>query len=242
MPLASSIDGKDHIKVFDEIAAERLSSLELDNILIYLIDTVDSRALPYLASQLNVAGLRGWNAAKTDKDRRELLKRAIELARYAGTPYAIRQSLRSVGYADATISEGTGAYYNGIFLYDGFINYGAGVWATFSVLLDLGESKGINTVENQEAIDLINEWKNQRSQFMGLFYQVSVSDTIIPRESDSDFLNIDMVTEEGVDPLTEAETLEIVNAEVSDNYPAIAENLVLNLLDSQGNVIDTFVV
>lgn len=241
MPLASSIADKEHLRVIDEIIEERFTALELQTLLIYVIDTVDSRALPFLASQLNVTGLRGWTAAKTDSDRRELIKRAIELNRYAGTPYAVRAALRSVGYANAFITEGTGAFYNGEFFYDNFINYGSGIWATFTVLLDIGESKGINLLENEEAAALINEWKNQRSKLTALTYQATVSDTLIPRESDSDSLNLDITSQDGVDPLSEENNLTVTQEEIVDIFHTLTDSdTQLTVLNSQGDVIEIY--
>jgi phage tail P2-like protein len=240
MPLASPLEGQPHLKAVSEVLAERFAALELDKILLYVIDTVDSKALPFLAAQLNVTGLKGWNAAKTDQDRRNLLKGAIELHRHAGTPYAIKRALVSIGYFDAIISEGVGAFYDGEFFFDGFIDYGSADWATFSVLLDIGETKGINDSETIEARDLINEWKNQRSKLMSLRWKVTVSDEINPRESEFDYINVDITTNEDVDPISEEDNLEVTQDEIAENYPGLAEEIVLNILNSQGDVIETF--
>jgi P2-related tail formation protein len=66
-----------------------------------------------------VTGYRGWLLADTEAQKRELLKVAIELHRYAGTPFAIEKALQSVGFIGATIIENPVA----LFRYDGLFNY-----------------------------------------------------------------------------------------------------------------------
>jgi len=67
---------------------DRLGTLDLTPLLIYIIDDVDSSALPHLAHQFHI---EGWDIAQTEQEKRNLIKRAIELHRYKGTPYAIKE-------------------------------------------------------------------------------------------------------------------------------------------------------
>ena len=50
--------------------------VDLSRLLVYLIDLVQSEALPHLADQFHVLGLEGWNAALTEEARRALIKSA----------------------------------------------------------------------------------------------------------------------------------------------------------------------
>lgn len=219
--LSSEVRAREHLKVFDDLAAYRFASVELEKILVYAIDTVDADALPFLAKQFNVLGLRGWNSAKTEQDKRDLIKRAVELHRFAGTPYAIRRALQSVGYADIQFEEGVGPLYDGYFLYDGTITYGAGNWATFRATVDLGEGKGINSVDTPELIGLINTWKNARSKLVGLYYKITVSDTVTVVEETT--LNANIMNEDTVDPIGEENTLSVSQDPVVDNYTGLAD-------------------
>lgn len=167
--LSSEIRAKEHLRIFDELAEYRFSILQIEKLLVYMVDTVDVDALPYLADQFNLLGLNGWNSTTTTEDRRALIKRAIELHRYAGTPFAIRRALESVGCTSVTFEEGVGPLYDGYFLYDGTITYGDGNWATFRVSLDPGV-RPTTPEATAELVALINAWKNARSKLVGLDY------------------------------------------------------------------------
>ena len=104
--LADSIDGVTHIAAFDLMWAKRLSQIEADAVLVYIIDTVDASALSWLARQFDVEGYRGYIFATNDDERRKVIKQAIELKRYMGTVWAVREAMRTVGYADALLDEG----------------------------------------------------------------------------------------------------------------------------------------
>lgn len=75
---------------------ERSLKLDLTRLLIYWLDMVEASALPHLAQQLHILGLEGWDYAVTESQKRELLKQAVELHRYKGTPWAVRQGLKRI--------------------------------------------------------------------------------------------------------------------------------------------------
>ncbi|MBB4268232.1 phage tail protein I [Roseospira visakhapatnamensis] len=76
---------------------DRLEGLDLSKVLIYDIDGVDASALPHLGWQFHVMGPEGWELALTDRQRRDLVKQALELHRYKGTRWAVRQALDALG-------------------------------------------------------------------------------------------------------------------------------------------------
>ena len=75
--------------------SDRLGTLDLTPLLIYIIDDVDSSALPYLAHQFHI---EGWELAQTEQEKRNLIKRAIELHRYKGTKWSVINALSAAGY------------------------------------------------------------------------------------------------------------------------------------------------
>lgn len=174
--LASALGGKEHLQAWDELFEFRFATVELEKLLIMMVDTVDSAALPYLADQFDLLGVKGWNACKTEQDKRNLIKRAIELKRYQGTPFSIRRAIQSVGYYDAVILKQPGAYYNGKFKYNGDVTHGSGMWATIAVILDIGETKGLTQKENDEAIELINEYKSARDKLLWIDHKCTLVD------------------------------------------------------------------
>lgn len=81
-PLASD----ERFSILANIAAERFAQIDLTALLVYLVDIVDASALPSLAEQFHVQGLEGWLFAANEQEKRELIKQAIELHKYKGTP------------------------------------------------------------------------------------------------------------------------------------------------------------
>lgn len=167
--LADSISEVPHLRAFDLLWAQRLSNIEVEQMLIYVIDTVTPTALPYLADQFDVAGEKGYRLATTDAQRRSLIKNAIELKRYIGTVWAIKQAMISVGFGDAELIEGVD---EGTPEYD---------WAKFRVLADLGNDLGLpDTTGAAELAELINYYKNARSLLLDISYQAGITETIPP--------------------------------------------------------------
>lgn len=177
--LPASISAE-HIKVFEQIVRERRSELPFSKLLIYIIDTVDSVALPYLAQQFNVLGNRGWRWAETDQQKRDLLKRALKMQRKEGTEFSVKESLKVLGINNAVIQHPIpGNTYNGQWSHNGTITYGGAYhWAVFRVLLDLDEIAGLPDLEIQDVVDLVIEWKNVRSKLLSVQYAANQVDSI----------------------------------------------------------------
>lgn len=77
-PLASD----ERFSILANIAAERFAQLDLTALMVYLVDLVDASALPALAEQFHVQGLEGWLFTTDEREKRELIKQAIELHKY----------------------------------------------------------------------------------------------------------------------------------------------------------------
>jgi phage tail P2-like protein len=83
---------------------DRLGTLDLTPLLVYIIDNVSASALPHLAGQFGLLGDEGWLITQTDQARRDLLKNAIEKKRYKGTKYGLTLALQSLGLS-VTVKE-----------------------------------------------------------------------------------------------------------------------------------------
>ena len=145
-------------------------------ILIYSrIDELPEDLLDTLAHQFHV---EGWELAETEKEKRSLIKRAIELHRYKGTPWAVKEAIKSVGYKNVELIERLPEVrYDGQYNYSGLEDYAGGVrWALFRVIVDIGESKKITQIEIQKLADLINEYKNIRSHLKDISFAATVED------------------------------------------------------------------
>ncbi|MGQ0710354.1 MAG: phage tail protein I, partial [Rhodoferax sp.] len=77
--------------------SERLSVLDPTPVLVNLVDAVNADVLPWLAEQMHVMGDEGWLLANTDEQRRALIKRAIDLHRYKGTTWAVKEVFGVLG-------------------------------------------------------------------------------------------------------------------------------------------------
>lgn len=115
----------------------RLSAIDVAPVLTDLIDLVDASALPHLAWQFSLFDEPLWSLAESDDQRRALIKGAIELHRFKGTPWAVRQLIRLLGFGECQITEGLGAFVlDGGVLLDGMHTLGeVYAWAKYLVKL-----------------------------------------------------------------------------------------------------------
>lgn len=131
-------------QLFSELG-KRISALDLSPVLVYDIENVPTAALPVLAWQFSLLDEPAWALANTEAKRRELISGAIELHRFKGTPWAVRQIIRRLGYGECTLIEGLGKLsYDGSATHDGEFTYsGSDRWADFKVVLNvaLGEEE-----------------------------------------------------------------------------------------------------
>lgn len=124
-------------RLFSDLS-KRFFELDYSQLLVYLIDSVDPSALYLLGDQFSVLGDDGWLLAESNDQKRDLIKTAIELHRYKGTPWAIREVIRRLGFGEVEIIEGLGNFnYDGRYQYNGYKVYGGDetVWAVYRVIL-----------------------------------------------------------------------------------------------------------
>jgi len=159
--LADSIAYIKHLAAFDLLVKKRFSEFALDRLLVYIIDTVESAAIPYLAKQFDVLGYKGFRLASSEAEQREIIKRSIELHRFKGTLWAVREALTSIGFGDAIIEEHVEDH-----------------WAKFRVTIDLG-GRALNVLEIEDLVKMIEEYKNERSHLADLSYTIAFEDGVI---------------------------------------------------------------
>jgi phage tail P2-like protein len=158
--LPGSIAVYPHLLAFDIAFKNQLEKIPLEKLLVYMVDKVPEEALPILAEQLDVLGYKGMRLAATVQDKRNLIKRAIELHRYKGTIWAIEEALKSVGFNNAQIIEHVNSH-----------------WAKFSV--DLTASGVTLTSQGlADALAMVREYKNARSQLEAIQIVLQIDDVI----------------------------------------------------------------
>lgn len=101
-----------------------------------LIDVTPAEYLDLLAEKWSVTGYDGWLLAESDEAKRNLIKHAAELHRHKGTPWAIREVIRRLGFGEVLIDEGGKKQHNGhIQLRNGFHQRGsANNWAEYQLI------------------------------------------------------------------------------------------------------------
>ena len=72
-----------NLKVFDQICEERFGALDLKVLDINDVDNLPSDVLPHLAEQYHITGNEGWKFCKTEQEKRDLIKNAINLHKYS---------------------------------------------------------------------------------------------------------------------------------------------------------------
>lgn len=174
--LATGIADREHLAVFEAMINERFGGIDTGKVMIYIIDTVDASALYSLAKQFDLLGYKGWKLAQNEQERRDLIKRAIELHRFKGTPWAIKEAVKAVGFFDAQILEGVEVFHDATISRDGAYEHGGSNWAHFSVVLDIGNYKGLTEQFVTDVKALINEYKNVRSRLIYLSYMATLED------------------------------------------------------------------
>ncbi len=100
-------------KKFTAIAdvAGRLGIVDITQFLHQFIELVPDEHLHLLAEKWSVTGYDGWSLAKTAEQKRELIKSAYQLHASKGTPWAIRQVMRVLGFGEVDIIEGLSFYH-----------------------------------------------------------------------------------------------------------------------------------
>ena len=146
-------------KVFDELFT-RFQDLDTNVLLVYLIDSVNESALVHLAEQFHIMGNEGWLQTRNEVEKRDLIKRAIEIHRYKGTKYALYK-IFDMFAVEGNIQE--------------WFEFG-GEPFTFKIDLDfMSKSLDMELIDKLE--DLNNEYKNVRSHLSSLKISLSsVSD------------------------------------------------------------------
>ncbi|MDV8137936.1 phage tail protein I [Pseudomonas aeruginosa] len=135
--LPPPLAGDERFSLLLELFQEMLAGNDLGVMAVYLVDQAPAALLPALADQFSLLDEPAWSLAESEDTRRALIKRAIELHRYKGTPWAIREVIRTLGFGEVEILEGlAGLTHDGQCAFDGQRVYGdVGAWPVYRVTL-----------------------------------------------------------------------------------------------------------
>ena len=115
----------------------RLDLAELPRLMPRLVDLVDPAHLELLAESRSILGVDGYWLAESDDARRRLIKGAYELHRKKGTPWAIREIVRRLGFGEIEIIEGlSNKKHNGEIQRNGLYAHGhSDRWAHYRIVM-----------------------------------------------------------------------------------------------------------
>ncbi|QAY92567.1 phage tail protein [Pseudomonas sp. ACM7] len=106
--LPPALAGDERFALLCELLNETLDGLDIDAMLVYLVDLVKPQLLPTLAEQFSLLDEAAWMLAESEDAKRSLIKNSAQLHRYKGTPWAIREVIRLLGFGEVTLQEGLG--------------------------------------------------------------------------------------------------------------------------------------
>lgn len=84
----------------------QLSALPIEQVMTTLIDLLGDEYMPLLAEKWSVTGYDGIMLADSEQNKRKLIAESIRLHQRKGTPWAIREVLRQLGFGEIEIDEG----------------------------------------------------------------------------------------------------------------------------------------
>ncbi|HLX06020.1 MAG TPA: phage tail protein [Candidatus Binatus sp.] len=115
--------------------------------------------------------------ALTEAAQRELLKNAIALHRFRGTPWSIKQALASLGWTSVSLLEGQTSW--------GGVAYPSSQgWAVFRVMIDLAAGQGVSIGAASTAVAAVNFFKPARAWLDSVWFAVPAITDAGPVPSD----------------------------------------------------------
>ena len=102
-------------------------------------------------------------ASLTEAAQREMLKSAIPLHRFRGTPWAVKQALKSLGWTEVSLLEGQASW--------GGTQYPSNEgWAAFRVMIDLSDGQEVASAVASTAAAAVNFFKPARSWLDSIWF------------------------------------------------------------------------
>ena len=132
------IDKEQKFKILADLGL-RLDFADKPKLMPRLVDWVAPEHLELLAESRSILNEDGYWLAESDSARRKLIKGAYELHRYKGTPWAIREIVRRLGFGEITLVERMGnKKHNGEITRNGYFMHGYSTkWAHYRVILNV---------------------------------------------------------------------------------------------------------
>ena len=170
--LISSALQSTRLNVFADLIEDYFENIDLTTMMVYLVDTVSSDVLPFLAIQFDVDGFKGYDQCTTDEQRRELIKNAILLHKEVGTVSSIRKACSLIGLEPKSIEENVPLYAGG-----------RNIWCAFRIRLSVEDLGRLSSTSLTSLKSFIDYYKNARSVLTEIFFELDFDDNVILSES-----------------------------------------------------------
>jgi P2-related tail formation protein len=157
-----------HIAAFEQVLADRFANIDTSPCMMYMVDTCSPAALPFLADQFDIAQFRDYQLATNDNARRELIKKAINTRSYMGTVYMVKQAMIVCGFDPSLLVERCNVGSDPV--------HG---WAQFKIGIT-GHYSPIDGIPGLDVSTLILQYKNARSEFLGVEFTIDPFDDSFP--------------------------------------------------------------
>lgn len=173
--MADSISYLPEFGAWYNVIKETLAEIDLSKLLIYIIDTADASLLPYFAEQFDVLGYKGFKLAQTEIDQREIIKRAIELHKYKGTEWAIKEALKSIGFSEIEL-----------------IKTGYDHWAKFGIRIT-NQSVQLTDTSFFDIIQMVTEYKRAVCVLEEVLMTIQIEDVLFV-DDETVVINVEIST------------------------------------------------
>jgi len=156
-------NANEHEHALDDATA-RIGAVPVEIVTLWNPQTCPAALLPWLAWALSVDE---WDETWTETQKRDTVAASYAVHSHKGTPYAVKQALRALGYDNVQIRENRPHDYDGEDVYDGSFTHGSdSVWPLFDVILNIGAMPDAPMI--QKIRDRIARYKNARSVLRNL--------------------------------------------------------------------------
>lgn len=175
-----ALAGDARSRAFVALVVERFGALDMPALLVNRLDSTPPVALAALGWQYGLIGTEGWGLAESDASRRDLIRRAVQLHRRKGTPWAVRAALQALGFPSVRFDEGRDRL-----LLDGAAALGGQSsldgdtrWALFGVTVDVGEERGLTSADRISVVSAVLAWKNARSHLDRVAFAATLTERV----------------------------------------------------------------
>tara|TARA_R110000851_G_scaffold54623_1_gene128726 strand:+ start:2430 stop:3053 length:624 start_codon:yes stop_codon:yes gene_type:complete len=175
MNYPAPIANNPHLLAIAKSISDELATIPVESVMTFMMQVLESTAIPTMATDLGVNGVGGLAVANTEQERRDILFNAIKTKMKLGTIGALQDAVVTLGYSEPIIIEGAAdapVTYNGGNNYNGIIQYqgGNGGWATFVVVLPEAELISLTQTQIDLLVRYVNHWKRACTKLIGIGY------------------------------------------------------------------------